>query len=75
MEKQAVDKHELNKQTNKLLKSLLKVLKNYTEEDKPKIEKAIKTLEKYSKAIESEFLNDVTYIIKYLYTMKDGEKK
>ena len=75
MEEKVVDRHLLNEKANKLFKNLLQVLENYTEEDRPKIEKAIKTLEKYSKALESEFLDDVTYIIKFLYQMGNKENK
>lgn len=75
MEEKVVDRHLLNEKANKLFKNLLQVLENYTEEDRPKIEKAIKALEKYSKALESEFLDDVTYIIKFLYQMGNKEKK
>ena len=75
MEEKVVDKHLLNEKANKLFKNLLQVLENYTEDDRPKIEKAIKALEKYSKALESEFLDDVTCIIKFLYQMGNKESK
>ncbi len=64
-----IDRDMINKKANKLLQRLSQLLKNPIQEEKDKIEKIINKLEECAKDLQSEFLDDVSYIIKNLYNM------
>ena len=68
-------KHNLNQKVNKLLTELLKLLKDSkSKEYNDKVNTVIKKLEQCAKTLESQFLDDLVYVFKFLLYDK-GEKE
>lgn len=62
-----IDSHNLNKKANKLLKELLELIKDRkTQENIDKIDMVISKLEKCSKSLQSQFLDDLINVFKFL---------
>lgn len=69
-----IDRDKLNSQVNEQLEVLLQLLRQRNTKDCSKeVEESFLILDYYAKQLESEFLDDVLYIIKMLYHDKKGE--
>ena len=69
-----IDRDELNAQVNEQFEVLLQLLQQRNTKDCSKeVEESFLILDYYAKQLESEFLDDILYIIKMLYHDKKGE--